>query len=132
MLCSFAESFFFENGVEQLNVENSILRSKRRVVMRLIENRKIGKKREKWRRIVVPLKIVEIFVFFFRNKTFFYRTVGPVHRLKILFSYQSMVNAADVFSVDVVIVLDHERLYSELQRDLPSFVKVRITIFLIF
>ncbi|OZC07911.1 Pre-mRNA cleavage complex II protein Clp1 [Onchocerca flexuosa] len=31
---------------------------------------------------------------------------------------------AEEFEVDVVIVLDHERLYNELQRDLPSFVKI--------
>jgi polyribonucleotide 5'-hydroxyl-kinase len=34
------------------------------------------------------------------------------------------VNAAEAFEPDVVLVLDHERLYNELQQDLPSFVKV--------
>ena len=34
------------------------------------------------------------------------------------------MNAAEVFEPDVVIVLDHERLYNELRHDLPSFVKV--------
>lgn len=38
--------------------------------------------------------------------------------------YDSIVKAAEAFKVDVVIVLDHERLYNELQRDLPSFIKV--------
>ncbi|VDK17876.1 unnamed protein product [Anisakis simplex] len=38
--------------------------------------------------------------------------------------YACLVNAAEQFEVDVVIVLDHERLYNELQRDLPSFVKI--------
>lgn len=38
--------------------------------------------------------------------------------------YACLVNAAEKFEVDVVVVLDHERLYNELQRDLPSFVKI--------
>uniref|UniRef100_A0A915EJM0 Protein CLP1 homolog n=1 Tax=Ditylenchus dipsaci TaxID=166011 RepID=A0A915EJM0_9BILA len=38
--------------------------------------------------------------------------------------YQSIVRAADAFGADVVIVLDHERLYNELQQDLPNFVKI--------
>lgn len=37
------------------------------------------------------------------------------------------MHAAEQFEVDVVIVIDHERLYNELQRDLPSFVKVSFT-----
>lgn len=37
------------------------------------------------------------------------------------------MEAAEAFEVDVVIVLDHERLYNELQRDLPTFVKVEYT-----
>ncbi|EPB71382.1 hypothetical protein ANCCEY_09515 [Ancylostoma ceylanicum] len=37
--------------------------------------------------------------------------------------YACIVAAAEAFEVDVVIVLDHERLYNELQRDLPTFVK---------
>ncbi|VDK59478.1 unnamed protein product, partial [Cylicostephanus goldi] len=38
--------------------------------------------------------------------------------------YGCIVAAAEAFEVDVVVVLDHERLYNELQRDLPTFVKV--------
>jgi len=38
--------------------------------------------------------------------------------------YKSIVNVAESFEVDVVVVLDHERLYTELKRDLPSFVKI--------
>jgi len=38
--------------------------------------------------------------------------------------YQCLVNAAAAFEVDVVVVLDHERLYNDLQRDLPSVVKI--------
>ncbi|MGH0164892.1 UNVERIFIED_CONTAM: hypothetical protein FKN15_047971 [Acipenser sinensis] len=37
--------------------------------------------------------------------------------------YQALVHAASAFEVDAVIVLDQERLYNELQRDLPYFVK---------
>jgi polyribonucleotide 5'-hydroxyl-kinase len=40
------------------------------------------------------------------------------------FSYHCLVNAAEAFEVDVVVVIDHERLYNELQGDLPNFVKV--------
>ncbi|KAK2158978.1 hypothetical protein LSH36_161g16015 [Paralvinella palmiformis] len=38
--------------------------------------------------------------------------------------YRSIVHAAGAFEVDVVIVLDQERLHSELVRDMPDFVKV--------
>ena len=38
--------------------------------------------------------------------------------------YQSLVHAAGAFEVDVVVVLDQERLHSELQRDMPEFVRV--------
>ncbi|PIO76356.1 Pre-mRNA cleavage complex II protein Clp1 [Teladorsagia circumcincta] len=38
--------------------------------------------------------------------------------------YACIVSAAEAFEVDVVVVLDHERLYNELQRDLPTFVKI--------
>lgn len=38
--------------------------------------------------------------------------------------YAALVEAANAFEVDIVVVLDHERLYNELQRDLPSFVKI--------
>uniref|UniRef100_A0A915IYS6 Uncharacterized protein n=1 Tax=Romanomermis culicivorax TaxID=13658 RepID=A0A915IYS6_ROMCU len=37
--------------------------------------------------------------------------------------YECIRNAAEAFEVDVVVVLDHERLYNELQKDLPSCVK---------
>jgi len=38
--------------------------------------------------------------------------------------YQCLIHAAQTFEVDVVVVLDKERLHSELTRDLPNFVKV--------
>ncbi|CAI4231496.1 unnamed protein product [Auanema sp. JU1783] len=38
--------------------------------------------------------------------------------------YQCITNAAGAFEVDVVVVIDHERLYNELQKDLPQFVKI--------
>ena len=38
--------------------------------------------------------------------------------------YQMLVHAARAFEVDVVIVLDQERLYNELVRDLPDTVKI--------
>jgi len=38
--------------------------------------------------------------------------------------YKALTNAAVAFEVDVVIVLDHERLYNELVRDMPNFVEV--------
>jgi len=38
--------------------------------------------------------------------------------------YQCLIHAAQTFEVDVVVVLDKERLHNELTRDLPSFVKV--------
>ncbi|XP_006012987.1 polyribonucleotide 5'-hydroxyl-kinase Clp1 [Latimeria chalumnae] len=37
--------------------------------------------------------------------------------------YHALVHAASAFEVDVVIVLDQERLYNELKRDLPHFVR---------
>ncbi|XP_056387452.1 polyribonucleotide 5'-hydroxyl-kinase Clp1 isoform X3 [Hyla sarda] len=36
--------------------------------------------------------------------------------------YQALIHAASAFEVDVVIVLDQERLYNDLRRDLPHFV----------
>ncbi|KHJ78457.1 Pre-mRNA cleavage complex II protein Clp1, partial [Oesophagostomum dentatum] len=42
----------------------------------------------------------------------------------LAFRYACIVAAAEAFEVDVVVVLDHERLYNELQRDLPTFVKI--------
>ncbi|XP_061107860.1 polyribonucleotide 5'-hydroxyl-kinase Clp1 isoform X2 [Conger conger] len=38
--------------------------------------------------------------------------------------YQALVHCASAFEVDVVLVLDQERLYNELKRDLPHFVRV--------
>eukprot|EP00058_Branchiostoma_floridae_P009643 XP_002595131.1 hypothetical protein BRAFLDRAFT_118599 [Branchiostoma floridae] len=38
--------------------------------------------------------------------------------------YKSILHAAREFEVDVIIVLDQERLYNDLKRDLPGFVKV--------
>jgi len=38
--------------------------------------------------------------------------------------YKSITHVAQAFEADVVLVLDQERLYNELSRDLPSFVKV--------
>lgn len=38
--------------------------------------------------------------------------------------YQTIIHAAESFEVDIVIVLDQERLYNELKRDLKKFVKV--------
>jgi len=38
--------------------------------------------------------------------------------------YQAIKHAAQTFEVDVIIVLDQERLYNELVRDMPPFVRV--------
>ncbi|XP_071966169.1 polyribonucleotide 5'-hydroxyl-kinase Clp1-like [Antedon mediterranea] len=38
--------------------------------------------------------------------------------------YKCITHAAQAFEVDVIVVLDQERLYNELVRDMPSFVKV--------
>jgi polynucleotide 5'-kinase involved in rRNA processing len=38
--------------------------------------------------------------------------------------YQLLIHAAKAFEVDLIIVLDQERLYNELVRDMPDFVKV--------
>lgn len=38
--------------------------------------------------------------------------------------YKHLVHAAQAFEVDVILVLDQERLYNELVRDMPNFVKV--------
>jgi len=38
--------------------------------------------------------------------------------------YKLLIHAAKAFEVDTIIVLDQERLYNELVRDLPDFVKV--------
>lgn len=41
--------------------------------------------------------------------------------------YKALTHAALAFEVDVVLVLDQERLYNEMARDMPSFVKVVFT-----
>ncbi|KAJ8950913.1 hypothetical protein NQ318_008351 [Aromia moschata] len=38
--------------------------------------------------------------------------------------YKQLINSAKGFEVDVIMVLDQERLYNELVRDMPNFVKV--------
>ena len=38
--------------------------------------------------------------------------------------YRSIIHAAKTFEVDAIIVLDQERLYNELVRDVPDFVKI--------
>ncbi|XP_056636104.1 protein CLP1 homolog [Diorhabda sublineata] len=38
--------------------------------------------------------------------------------------YKQLLNSAKTFEVDVIMVLDQERLYNELVRDLPNFVKI--------
>jgi len=38
--------------------------------------------------------------------------------------YQALKHAAGAFEVDIILVLDQERLHSELTRDIPAFVKV--------
>ncbi|CAG9565692.1 unnamed protein product [Danaus chrysippus] len=38
--------------------------------------------------------------------------------------YKVLTHAAQAFEVDVILVLDNERLYNELKRDMPKFVKV--------
>lgn len=38
--------------------------------------------------------------------------------------YRHLLHATTTFEVDVILVLDQERLYNELVRDIPKFVKV--------
>jgi len=38
--------------------------------------------------------------------------------------YDLILKSAEAFEPDVVVVLDHERLFNELQKDLPGFVKI--------
>lgn len=38
--------------------------------------------------------------------------------------YRSLTHIAQAFEVDVIVVLDQERLYNELVRDMPPFVRV--------
>ena len=45
--------------------------------------------------------------------------------IRVHFSYELIIKAAEALEPDVVIVIDHEGLYNELRKDLPSFVKVK-------
>lgn len=38
--------------------------------------------------------------------------------------YRQLLDSAKAFEVDVIMVLDQERLYNELVRDMPQFVKI--------
>lgn len=38
--------------------------------------------------------------------------------------YKQLLYTATAFEVDVILVLDQERLYNELVRDVPNFIKV--------
>ncbi|KAF6017759.1 CLP1 [Bugula neritina] len=38
--------------------------------------------------------------------------------------YKSLIHIASVFEVNIIIVIDQERLYTELRRDMPDFVKI--------
>jgi polyribonucleotide 5'-hydroxyl-kinase len=38
--------------------------------------------------------------------------------------YKHLTHVAQAFEVDIILVLDQERLYNELVRDMPTFVKV--------
>jgi Predicted GTPase or GTP-binding protein len=38
--------------------------------------------------------------------------------------YKQLTHIAQAFEVDIILVLDQERLYNELVRDMPAFVKV--------
>lgn len=38
--------------------------------------------------------------------------------------YKSLLHIAGAFEVDIIIVIDQERLYNELKRDMPKFVKI--------
>lgn len=40
--------------------------------------------------------------------------------------YQHLTHIVQAFKVDIILVLDQERLYNELVRDMPSFVKVAL------
>lgn len=40
--------------------------------------------------------------------------------------YQHLTHIAQAFEVSIILVLDQERLYNELVRDMPSFVKVTL------
>lgn len=38
--------------------------------------------------------------------------------------YKQLLNSGKAFEVDVILVLDQERLYNELVRDMPNYVKI--------
>lgn len=38
--------------------------------------------------------------------------------------YRHITHAAQAFEVDIILVLDQEKLYNELVRDMPNFVRV--------
>ena len=40
--------------------------------------------------------------------------------------YDSIVHCAGAFEVDSIVVLDQERLHSQLKRDMPEFVRVML------
>lgn len=40
--------------------------------------------------------------------------------------YQHLTHVVQAFKVDIILVLDQERLFNELVRDMPSFVKVAL------
>lgn len=40
--------------------------------------------------------------------------------------YQHLTHIVRAFKVDIILVLDQERLYNELVRDMPAFVKVSL------
>ena len=42
--------------------------------------------------------------------------------------YKTLTHAAQAFEVDAILVIDQERLYNDLLRDMPDFVKVKIEI----
>ena len=40
------------------------------------------------------------------------------------FSYSSILKAAEFFKVNVIVVIDHERMYADLSKDLPKTIKI--------
>jgi len=38
--------------------------------------------------------------------------------------YSSILKAAEAFGVNIIVVLDHERMFSDLTKDLPSYIKI--------
>lgn len=60
------------------------------------------------------------FVFLVKSSGLIINTCGWVKGK----GYQHLTHIALAFEVDVILVLDQERLYNELVRDMPEFVKV--------